>query len=141
MNTNKYMEIAIKEALKAEKNGDVPIGAVVVKNGKIIGKGHNRKETKKNAVFHAEVLAISKACKKNKSWHLDDCELYCTMEPCMMCCGAIIQSRIKKVFYMVKNTKFGCTQMIKNSKIKFIVLKENEQMKKILNGFFIEKRK
>lgn len=138
---NQYMEVAFKEALKAKKKGDVPIGAVIIQNGKIIAKAHNKKEKNKNATNHAELLAISKACKKTKSWHLDDCELYCTMEPCMMCCGAIMQSRIKKVFYLVKNSKFGCTQMIKNSKILFVELENNKIMKKLLNEFFVSKRK
>lgn len=138
---DKYMAAAFKEALKAKNQGDVPIGAVIVKNRKIIARAHNKKEKNKNATSHAELLAISKACKKNKSWHLDDCELYCTMEPCMMCCGAIMQSRIRKVFYLVKNDKFGCTQMIKNSKILCVELQDNMTMKNLLNEFFLNKRK
>ena len=96
---DEYMKIAIKEAIKAKNKGDVPVGAVVVVGNKVISKAYNKKEHKKNSTKHAEILAISKACKKINSWHLDNCTLYCTMEPCMMCCGAIIQSRIKKVIY------------------------------------------
>ena len=137
---NKFMNIAIKEAIKAKNKGDVPVGAVIVLKNKVIGKAHNKKEHNKNATKHAEILAISKACKKLHSWHLDNCTLYCTMEPCMMCSGAILQSRIKKVVYLVKNEKYGCTHLLKNSKIEFIEIKENIDMKKLLNDFFQLKR-
>ena len=137
---NKIMNIAIKEAIKAKNKGDVPVGAVIVLKNKVIGKAHNKKEHNKNATKHAEILAISKACKKLHSWHLDNCTLYCTMEPCMMCSGAILQSRIKKVVYLVKNEKYGCTHLLKNSKIEFIEMKENSDMKKLLNDFFQLKR-
>ena len=119
------MKIAIKEAIKAKKKGDVPVGAIIVMENKVISKSYNKKEHNKNAIKHAEILAISKACKKIHSWHLDNCTLYCTMEPCMMCCGAILQSRIKKVVYLVKNEKYGCTHLLKNSKIEFIEIKNN----------------
>ncbi len=108
----KYMKIAYKEAQKAYKCGDVPVGAVIVKNDKIIAKSYNKKQKKHNATRHAEIEVIEKACKKLKTWYLDDCEIYITMEPCLMCCGAILQSRIKKIFYGVKNEKFGCVQSI-----------------------------
>ena len=85
------MKLAMKEATKAYKNGDVPVGAVIVKNNKVIAKAHNMKEKNKSAIKHAEIIVIEKACKKVKNWHLNDCELYVTLEPCMMCCGAIIQ--------------------------------------------------
>ena len=137
---NDFMNVAIKEAIKAKKKGDVPVGAVVVENNKIISKAYNKKENKCNATNHAEILAISKACNKRNSWHLDDCTLYCTMEPCMMCCGAIMQSRIKKVIYLVKNEKFGCTNLLKNSKIEFIEMDNNNYMKQLLNDFFKNKR-
>lgn len=100
-----YMKIAIKEAEKALNNGEMPVGAVVVKNNKIIGKGYNKKEKTKNALMHAEIIAIQKACKKNKDWRLNYCELYVTMEPCIMCMGAIIESRIKKIYCGVENKK------------------------------------
>lgn len=98
---------ALKEAKKCVKSEDVPVGAVIVENGKIIARGHNEKEKKHSATKHAEIVAIEKACKKKKNWHLDDCILYVTIEPCMMCSGAIIQSRIKKVVYGSPNDKFG----------------------------------
>lgn len=137
---DKYMNLAIKEALKAKNGGDVPVGAVVVHKNKIISKAFNKKEKSKNAICHAEIIAIKKACKKINSWHLNDCILYCTMEPCMMCCGAILQSRIKKVYFLVKNDKYGCTDLLKNSKIEFIKLEKDLKMKKILNEFFLSKR-
>ncbi len=137
---DKYMNLAIKEALKAKNGGDVPVGAVVVHKNKIISKAFNKKEKSKNAICHAEIIAIKKACKKINNWHLNDCILYCTMEPCMMCCGAILQSRIKKVYFLVKNDKYGCTDLLKNSKIEFIKLENDLKMKKILNEFFSSKR-
>ena len=98
-----YMNIAIKEAKKAYKYEEVPVGAVIVKNNKVIAKAFNKKEKTKNVTKHAEIIAISKACKKLKNWRLEDCIIYVTMEPCMMCSGAIEQSRIKKIVYGVKN--------------------------------------
>ena len=98
-----FMSVAIREARKSYKIGDVPVGAVIVKNGVIIAKAHNIKEKKHNAIMHAEIIAIEKACKKLKRWRLNDCELYVTMEPCMMCTGAIVQSRIKKIYYSIND--------------------------------------
>lgn len=135
-----YMSVAERLALKALKKGDVPVGAVIVKNNKIIGKGYNKKEKKNKAVFHAEILAITTANKKIKNWRLDDCELYCTMEPCMMCCGAIIQSRIKKVYFLIKNDNYGCTELLKNSKIEVEKLDMNSDLKEKLVCFFKQKR-
>lgn len=109
-----YMQIALKEAKKSLKYDDVPIGAVIVKNGNIIAKAHNMKEKLSIATKHAEIIAIEKACKKFNSWYLNDCTLYVTVEPCLMCCGAIIQSRIKKVVYATKNEKFGYVESIEN---------------------------
>ncbi len=112
-----YMNIALKEAKKALKHNEVPIGAVIVKDNKIISKAFNKRETKKNIINHAEILAISKACKKIKNWRLNDCTIYITMEPCMMCSGAIEQSRINKIVYGTKNEKFGYTKSLKNIEI------------------------
>ena len=94
-----YMNLAIREAKKALKYNEVPVGAVIVKEGKIISKAHNKKETKKDVTKHAEIIAISKASKKLKNWRLDNCEIYVTMEPCMMCSGAIEQSRISAILF------------------------------------------
>lgn len=137
-----YMKLALKEANKALKKGDVPIGCVVVKNNKIIAKAHNEKETKKNAIYHAELLAISKACKKLKTWHLEDCKLYTTMEPCMMCAGSIIQSRINYVCYSIKNETFGASTYLKNTnkKIEIVPFVLEDESKKLIQTFFKEKR-
>lgn len=103
-----FMRKAIEEAKKAAKKGEVPVGAVITYKNKIISCGYNLRESKKNPILHAEMIAIGKACKKMKSWRLDDCDLYVTLEPCPMCAGAIIQSRIKNVYYGAKDNKAGC---------------------------------
>ena len=100
----KFMKEALKEAKKALDKEEVPVGAVIVKDGKIIARAHNVKETKRNAICHAEILAVQRACKKLGAWRLVDCEMYVTLEPCPMCAGALINSRIKKVYigiYMI----------------------------------------
>ncbi len=102
------MREAIKQSLKAEKLDEVPIGAIIVKDNKIISRAYNKMESEQVATNHAEILAINKACKKLKSWRLDDCELYVTIEPCAMCAGAISNARIKKVYFGAKNEKSGC---------------------------------
>ena len=94
-----FMQRAISLAQKAAQMGEVPVGAVIVKNGEIIAEGYNMRENKQNALSHAEIEAISSACKKLNSWRLDDCELYVTLEPCPMCAGAIINSRIKTLIF------------------------------------------
>ena len=103
----KYMKEALKEAKKAELIDEVPIGCIVVLNDKIIARAHNERETKQNPIGHAEILAIQKASKKLNGWRLEDCELYVTIEPCIMCAGAIIQSRIKKVYFGAQDLKGG----------------------------------
>lgn len=104
----KFMLAAIAQAKKAEQIGETPIGAVIVKDGKIISRGYNKRETKKNSLCHAEISAINKACRKLGGWRLPGCELYVTLEPCPMCAGAIIQSRIEKVFFGAYDYKAGC---------------------------------
>ncbi len=104
------MKAALKEAEKAKIKDEVPIGAVIVLNDKIISRAHNQREGKQVATYHAEILAIEKACKKLKSWRLDDCELYVTLEPCIMCAGAIVNARIKKVYYGAKEPKGGACE-------------------------------
>ncbi|OMH40414.1 nucleoside deaminase [Desulfurobacterium indicum] len=98
---------ALKEAEKAYRYGEVPIGAVIVKDNQIIGRGFNRKEFLQKPTAHAEIIAIEEASRKLNSWRLNDCTLYSTVEPCIMCCGAIIQARVKKVVYSVPDPKFG----------------------------------
>ncbi len=96
---------AYKQAIKAKEQGEIPIGAVIVYNNKIISRAYNKREKSQNATHHAEILAINKACKKLKSWRLEDCEIYVTLEPCIMCYGAIINARIKKLYYGAKDNK------------------------------------
>ena len=103
----RFMKEAIKEAKKAELIDEVPIGCVVVKDDKIISRGHNVRETKNNPIGHAEIIAITKASKKLNSWRLDGCDIYITLEPCIMCSGAIIQSRIKTIYYGASDPKGG----------------------------------
>ena len=103
----KFMKSAIKEAQKAVLEDEVPIGAVIVLDGKIIAKAHNKMEQTQLATAHAEILAINKACKKLKSWRLDNAEMYITIEPCAMCAGAIANARIKKVYFGAYERKSG----------------------------------
>ena len=99
---------AIKQAKKAESYDEVPIGCVIVKDDKVIARGYNKRETLQQSIAHAEIMAIQKACKKLNTWRLEDCILYVTLEPCPMCAGAIIQSRIKEVVYGASDPKGGC---------------------------------
>lgn len=104
---NKFMRAALKEAQKAFDKEECPIGCVIVKDGKIIARGHNLKVTQNNALKHAEMVAINKASRKLGDWRLTDCDMYVTLEPCTMCSGAIIQSRIRKVFFGAYDPKGG----------------------------------
>ena len=110
----KFMREAIKEAKKAELRDEVPIGCVIVKDDKIIARGHNLRESKQRSTAHAEIIAIEKACRKLKSWRLEGCSLYVTLEPCPMCSGAILQSRIEHVIYGAKDPKGGCMESCMN---------------------------
>ncbi|MBO4769613.1 MAG: tRNA adenosine(34) deaminase TadA [Clostridia bacterium] len=102
-----YMREAIKEAANAARSGEVPVGAVIVRNGEIIARAHNTRETEKNALYHAETLCINSACKKLHGWRLPGCTLYVTLEPCAMCAGAIINSRIERLVYGAPDPKAG----------------------------------
>ena len=110
----KFMVEAIKEAKKAELIDEVPIGCVIVKDDKIIARGYNLSESKHRSTAHAEIIAIEKACRKLKSWRLEGCSLYVTLEPCPMCSGAILQSRIEHVVYGAKDPKGGCMESCMN---------------------------
>lgn len=115
MNENeKFMNEALKEAKKAYNKEEIPVGAVIVKDGKVIARGYNLKETKINTIKHAEIIAIEKASKKLNSWRLEDCEMYVTLEPCSMCAGAIINSRIKKVYIGTMDEKTGACGSVLN---------------------------
>lgn len=144
---DKYMYEALKEAKKAYKKNEVPVGAVIVKNGEIIARAHNLREIKENAIAHAEILCIQKACKKLKSWRLEDTQLYVTLEPCAMCSGALSQARIGKVVFGAKDPKNGCVGSICNIleekttwKVEYEYI-ENYECSKILTDFFKELRK
>lgn len=110
----KFMKEALKEAKKAYEKLEVPVGAIIVINGKIIARAHNLKETKIDTTKHAEILAIQKASRKLKSWRLLDCEMYVTLEPCSMCAGAIINSRIKKIYIGTLDEKTGAVGSVLN---------------------------
>ena len=103
----KFMKLAIKQALKAVLNDEVPIGAIIVKDGVVLARAYNLVEKKQDPTAHAEILAIKKACKKLKSWRLDGAEIYVTMEPCAMCAGAIVNARISKVYFGAYENKSG----------------------------------
>lgn len=103
-----FMRLAIQQARIAAQLGEIPVGAVVVKDGTVIGSGYNRREVDSSATAHAEVLAIEAACKTLGTWRLTDCELYVTLEPCPMCAGAIINARIRRVIYGAKDERAGC---------------------------------
>ena len=143
-----FMKEALREAKKSLRSGDVPIGCVVVKDDQIIGRGFNQKELKKNPSRHAEIIAIEKACKTLNTWHLIDCVLYTTCEPCLMCSGAILQARISKVIYATSNEKFGCAESItnilsnpkNNHKVETIRGSHGEDSKELLRSFFESKR-
>ncbi|MBQ9965624.1 MAG: nucleoside deaminase [Clostridia bacterium] len=113
MNKN-YMKEALALAIKAGEEGEVPVGAVIVKDGEIIARGRNMREQKQNALSHAEIEAINSACKKLGSWRLDGCELYVTLEPCPMCTGAIINARIKTVIFGAYDLKAGSMDSVVN---------------------------
>lgn len=142
-----FMEEALKEAQKALKKDEVPIGAVIVKDGKIVARGRNSREKSQNALKHAEIIAINKACKRLKSWRLDGCEIYVTLEPCPMCAGAIANARISKVVYGAKETTSEdnlCELILKSNRLNHkpnIEYRENKFCKDILQDFFKNKRK
>lgn len=145
----KFMIMAYKQAEKAEEKDEVPIGAVIVKDGKVLSKGYNLVENTNKATAHAEIIAIDKACKKLKSWRLDGAEIYVTLEPCAMCAGAIANARIKKVYFGAYERKSGCAES------KYHVLTDNglnhsaeyeggimeEECASLIKKYFSEKRK
>lgn len=109
-----FMRIAISEACKAIEVDEVPIGAVIVKNNEIISSAHNLKETYNCAVYHAEIVAIERACKVLNNWYLEGCDIYVTLEPCAMCAGALINSRIENIFFGAYDKKAGCCKTLYN---------------------------
>lgn len=145
MNNNyeKFMLEALKLAKISYSEGEVPVGAVVVKDGNIVGRGRNRREQLKNVLSHAEIEAINDACKKLSSWRLDGCDLYVTLEPCPMCAGAIINARINKVIYGARDEQMGAVRSVIsmfdldfNHRPKVVSSVLQEDCSKILCDFF-----
>lgn len=110
----KYMKLALKEAKKARDINEVPIGCVIVRDDKVIGKGYNKRNTDKNVLSHAELIAIKQACKKTGDWRLEDCTMYITLEPCQMCAGAMVQARLQRAVIGSMNPKAGCGGSVLN---------------------------
>lgn len=144
----KYMKEAMRQAKKAYALGEVPIGCVIVHEGKIIGRGYNRRNTDKNTLAHAEITAINRASKVIGDWRLEECTLYVTLEPCQMCAGAIVQARIPKVVMACMNPKAGCAGSILNildmlqfnHQVESVRGVMEEECSKMLKEFFVELR-
>lgn len=141
------MKEALKEAHKAFEKEEVPVGAVIVKDNHIIARAHNKKETKHDATSHAEILAIQKACKKLGAWRLTDCDMYVTLEPCSMCAGALINSRLRKLYIGTQDDKTGaCGSVLNlleykfNHKIEIEKYILKDECEKILKDFFKQLR-
>ncbi|MCM1403983.1 MAG: nucleoside deaminase [Prevotella sp.] len=128
-----FMQMAVEQARKAERRGEVPIGCVIVKGGHVIAKGYNQRERKRNCLWHAEIVALHRACRKLKSWRLNGCEMYVTLEPCQMCMGAIINARLQKVYIGARST----TNLNWETPIE---LQPNVAAQNILVAFFRKKR-
>lgn len=128
-----FMQKALQQARIAAKRGEVPIGCVIVKNGKIIAKGYNQRERKRNCLWHAEIVALNRACRKLKSWRLNGCEMYVTLEPCQMCMGAILNARLQKVYIGSQST----TNLNWQTPVE---LQFNQEAQNILVDFFQKKR-
>lgn len=140
---SKFMRDALKLAQNAFLAGEIPVGAVIVKDGAVIATGQNHREEKKNALSHAEIEAINNACKKLGTWRLDGCEMYVTLEPCLMCMGAIINSRIDTLVFGAYDIYSGCADSLMNPKNIFSSSKleifggiKEEECKKVLKDFF-----
>lgn len=143
-----YMRIALELAKQAADEGEVPVGAVVVCEGKVVGTGRNRREKEKNALCHAEIEAIDNACKTLGGWRLHKCELYVTLEPCPMCSGAIINSRIKRLVYGAADKKSGCAESVLNlfempfnHKPEIVSGVMEDECREVLQNFFSQLRK
>ena len=143
----KFMKEALKQANKAYEIDEVPVGAIIVKDDKIIARAYNKREKTNQAIMHAEIIAIQKACKKLNSWRLDGCDIYVTLEPCLMCAGAILQSRIKNVYFGAYDLKAGVLESKCNvynidfpHKVNFEGGIMKEESEKLIKKFFKELR-
>jgi len=144
-----FMRLALKQAAKAKAIGEVPIGCIIVCGGKVVGRGYNRRNTNKTTLAHAELIAIDKASRKLVDWRLEGCTLYVTLEPCQMCSGAIVQSRIDRVVVGAMNPKAGCAGSILNilqmeefnHQAELVTGVLEEECQEVLQGFFQELRR
>lgn len=141
MNDNDKLLMALDEAKKAYELDEIPVGCVIFREDEIVGCGYNRKESKSNAILHAEIIAIDEACRKLGTWRLEECCLYVTLKPCMMCMGAIMESRIKKVYYGTENNSEQMYDLNKVSRLISLYNLENNDCSRILSDFFKKKRK
>jgi tRNA(adenine34) deaminase len=140
-----FMALALEEANKAAKKGEVPIGVVIVEDGKVIAKAHNTRNKKRSAILHAEIIAITKACKKKNDWRLENCDLFVTLMPCPMCAGAVVNARIGTVFYGADNENKELFEKILSSsslnhKTHFVGGVLKDECSVILKNFFKDKR-
>ena len=148
MDHEMYMKEAYRLAKKAYRQEETPIGCVIVRDGRIIGKGYNRRNKKKNSLAHAEIMAISQACKKVGDWRLEDCTMYVTLEPCPMCAGAIVQARMPQVVIGARNPKAGCAGSVINildmdgfnHRVELVEGVMREECEQLMTGFFKELR-
>ena len=148
MDHEMYMREAYRLAKKAYRQEETPIGCVIVRDGRIIGKGYNRRNKKKNSLAHAEIMAISQACKKVGDWRLEDCTMYVTLEPCPMCAGAIVQARMPQVVIGARNPKAGCAGSVINildmdgfnHRVELVEGVMREECEQLMTGFFRELR-
>jgi len=145
--TEKYMQQALTQARKAYLLGESPVGCILVRDGIVIARAFNLRQSRRDATLHAEMIVIRKACRKLKSWRLTDCDLYVTLEPCYMCAGAIIQSRIRHVYFGARDEKAGavvsCNKLFElphNHKVEYTGGVLEDQCGEILTGFFKELR-
>ena len=144
---NEFIKIALENAKIAYKAGDVPVGAVIVRDGEIIATAYNEREGAKNAVAHAEILAIERASSALGRWRLSDCEMYVTLEPCPMCAGAILNARIGKVYYALKDANSGALGSVLNlneypllHKVSAELCEGGDESRELLSSFFKERR-
>lgn len=143
-----FMKLALEQAKNAQEFDEVPVGAVIVKDGEVIAVGNNFKERNNCAVYHAEIVAIMNACKKLNNWYLDGCTMYVTLEPCPMCCGAILNSRIDKLVYGASDKKSGAVDSLYqllnddrlNHKVQVVQGVLKEECGQILTNYFAKKR-
>ena len=139
-----YIDEAYKQAKKAKKLDEVPVGAVVLKNGTVIARAYNNKEKTNDPLGHCELIAIKKACKKLGTWRLSGCDIYVTLEPCMMCLGGLIHARIDRIYYGAKDERFGASSILKTQKFNHypeLIYLDDKKCSAILSDFFVKKRR